>query len=252
MSKASLMLRYFSAFAKNTFVKPLSHPSAAKEFVASVVEYEFHKGIGRELESVSIHKVFPEISNLSWTTVGVLWSQETPYLVGALKALQAKKILEIGTFHGEMTLQMAVNLPDDGVIYTVDLDPAQLPEVTLKHSDFDRSLVEKKREKIGHLFHGSPHSKKIVKILHDSTTIDYSQYFDGCVDMAYVDGGHSYDQVKADTERVLKIVRKGGAIFWHDYQPGCGGVTQYLHELKKQYPIKHVFQTQLAVLRLPE
>jgi len=32
-----------------------------------------------------------------------------------------------------------------------------------------------------------------------------------------VDGSHTYDDVIADTESALDIVKAGGVVLWHDY-----------------------------------
>jgi predicted O-methyltransferase YrrM len=249
MNHTALGFRYLLTSAKYHFLKSWADFGAFKGFASAALEYDFHRGAGRMLEDVSVHKVFPEIVGQTWTTVGITWSAEAPYLCGALKAIGAERALEIGTNLGETTLQLAANLPEGGIMYTVDLDPSQAPELADHYSRHDRALVEKEEQRlIGRYFRGTPYEKRIVQILQDSATIDYGKYFEQ-VDMAYIDGGHSYEQVRADTEKVLPRVRKGGAIFWHDYQPGCQGVTRYLHELAKQYPVKFIRRTQLAVLR---
>lgn len=41
-------------------------------------------------------------------------------------------------------------------------------------------------------------------------------------DLIYIDGGHSYECVKADTEEAEKHINKGGVIIWHDYNAEKG------------------------------
>lgn len=47
----------------------------------------------------------------------------------------------------------------------------------------------------------------------------------GKVDMAYIDGDHDYEPVKADITACLKLVRPGGWMAGHDYG-SCPGVQQ--------------------------
>ncbi len=37
------------------------------------------------------------------------------------------------------------------------------------------------------------------------------------IDMVFIDADHTYQGVKADTENILRQVRRGTVIFWHDY-----------------------------------
>jgi predicted O-methyltransferase YrrM len=251
VGKLKLGLQYLLTLTKYNLVKPLTDRAAARGFAGWALDYDFHRGGGHGLEQVSIHRLFPELANLSWTTVGSNWHDETPYLVGALKAIGARTVLEIGTNQGVMTLQLAANLPEGGRVFTVDIDPAEVHRLTYAGScsTYDRDLAEKDRALLGCMFRSTPHAARITQILHDSATVDFSQYFDG-VDLAFIDGAHHYEQVKADTDKVLGVIRKGGVIFWHDYKPGCPGVTRCLHELARRYPVKQVGVTELAVLKL--
>lgn len=249
MDDLTLLARYVAAQARYNLLLPWLDPQAAKRFVSHVIEHDFLRGAGRRLETSSIHDIFPEISETTWTTVGAAFGIESTYLCGVLRAIDARTVLEIGTFLGATTLQLAANLPPSGRVFTVDIDSDDVSGAACDISDFDLGLAQKKRERIGLHFRDTPHAERITQILGDSARIDYAGHFDK-VDLAYIDGGHSYEQVKTDTEKVLGLVRPGGVIFWHDYQPGCLGVTRYLHELARERPLKHIRKTDLAVLRL--
>lgn len=68
----------------------------------------------------------------------------------------------------------------------------------------------------------------------DSTTYDY----DEPIHLAFVDGSHRYDAVKADIGRVAPHVPVGGMIVFHDYAPNARdkkrlrGVRQAIDEWK--------------------
>lgn len=54
----------------------------------------------------------------------------------------------------------------------------------------------------------------------------------GQVDFFFVDGAHSYEYVKSDTENALRCVREGGIIAWHDFgRRGVNGVSRLIGEL---------------------
>lgn len=247
-SKAGLLGEYARALLRNHLWLPLSDRPAVTRFMSAVLEHEFDAGHGRRLPAVSVHDVIPEVRDARWTMLGRAWSVETPYLCGAVAALQARRVIEIGTFEGAMTLQMAANLPDDGRIITVDIDPVDVPAATVTVDAADRRLTDKARERIGRLYRDTPQAARITQLIQDSSTVDFAAYAEQ-YDVAYIDGGHSYEQVRVDTEKVLPLMRPGGVVFWHDYQPGCLGVRRYLHELAERLPIKNIRHTQLAVLR---
>ena len=251
MSKTTLTLRYISTLLKYNLIKPFHDIGATKRFVSAVLDFNFHEGGGRLLKTTSIHEVFPELVHQNWVMVGTSWPVEAPFLCGALKVLGAKRILEIGTFHGGMTIQLAANIEKDGLVHTIDLDPNESDKLVLTISSYDKELVDKNsREEVGKAFHGTVYEDRIIQTYCDSAILDFSK-FQEPFDLAFIDGGHSYEQVKMDTENVLSIMRPGGCIFWHDYQPGCEGVVKYLHELSRDFDIKHINNSMLAVLLLP-
>lgn len=50
------------------------------------------------------------------------------------------------------------------------------------------------------------------------------------VDFVYIDGMHTYDQVKKDIINYLPKIKKGGVIAGHDYHPAWSGVMEAVHE----------------------
>ena len=70
-------------------------------------------------------------------------------------------------------------------------------------------------------------------------------------DFVFIDGSHSYEAVKADTERVLPFVAEGGVIAWHDYGSSVlsHGVYKYLNEMSRRepWPIMAIEYTTLAI-----
>lgn len=103
--------------------------------------------------------------------------------------LQAKRILEIGTFSGYSALSMAEALPDDGELFTCEIDG-------------DAIAVAKK------YFAESEHGKKITIL--EGPALTSLKTVDGVFDMAFID---------ADKENylnyfnaVLPLIKPGGLI----------------------------------------
>jgi predicted O-methyltransferase YrrM len=245
----ALTARYAAALARYNLVLPFTDRPAVRRFAAAVLQHDFLRGSGRRLPSVGIADVFPEIRQQTWTMVGVAWSEETPYLGGVLRAIGGRTVVEIGTYEGAMTIQLAANVPPDGRVVTVDIAPDEVAHAVAPAGGSDRRLTAKPIDRIGRLYRDTPYAARITQLVQDSATVDYRAHVDA-IDLVYIDGGHSYAQVRIDTEKVLPLMRSGGALFWHDYQPGAVGVTRYLHELARRYPLRHLRRTQLAVLRV--
>jgi hypothetical protein len=80
-------------------------------------------------------------------------------------------------------------------------------------------------------------ASKIQPLFGDSASFDYSPFIDR-IDLFFIDGAHSYEYVRSDTLNALKCCRPGGVIAWHDFgRAGVNGVSRWLVEFSKQYPV---------------
>lgn len=167
-------------------------------------------------------------------------------IVSIVADIQPKTVLEIGTFDGNTTLQVALNCQEDAVIHTIDLpnDPTEtaMPVWT---ADLKYAL-----DKAKHIrkYVGTAMEANIVQHFGDSTAYDFSKFTDqGLIDFCFIDGGHSYDCVKSDTENTFKHLSKNGVVLWHDFAPTCPGNFAYLCELNKLYPLVHIAGTTIVM-----
>jgi len=64
-------------------------------------------------------------------------------------------------------------------------------------------------------------------ICHDSTSL----VWDKEVDILFIDGDHSYEGVKADFEKYVPFVKKGGLIYMHDVNHHRYGVKKFWDKL---------------------
>lgn len=169
--------------------------------------------------------------------------EELVYLAAATRLLGPRKIFEIGTFKGRTTAVFALNAPEAEIV-TLDLPPDYAPDAQA-YIRSDAELVRTRNpvefiERYG----VGPQCRQV---LCDSKLFDPSPHADS-VDLAFIDGAHTYDYVRNDTEKIARMMRPDGLVFWHDYG-GKGrfrGITTYLHELASRFPVYRVPGTTLA------
>lgn len=145
------------------------------------------------------------------------------------------RIFEIGTFDGRTALNMAANMPEGGQVFTLDLPPEGLANTVHQVARGDIHYITKSES--GARFKRSAYAGKIQQLLGDSAAFDYGPYW-GTMDLVFVDGSHSYDYVKKDTETALKLLKpEGGLILWHDYgSPHWPDLTRAMNDLYREEP----------------
>jgi predicted O-methyltransferase YrrM len=137
-------------------------------------------------------------------------------------------------------LTFAQNAPN-AIVYTIDLPDDTAAPTNLNETD--KNLVSRSRNRIGEAFAGHPN---IRQIRADSQSLLLKE-ITAAADLIFVDGGHSHEIVKADTENALEVVNKGGAIVWDDYWWFYPDVVRYLNEL--DLPLRRVEHTNLVIYR---
>ena len=173
------------------------------------------------------HDVFPGIGEVDVTIGRMLPDEgssvsfrEMVLLCAIVRIEKARRVFEIGTSMGVTAYNIASNLPEDGVLYTLDLPPvAGRPEMHTHYgvSISDRKMIFADRER--RRFQGSAAEPRIRQLYGDSATFDYASYKGTC-DIVFVDGAHTYDYVKSDTRAAFELVKPGGLVIWHDYTDG--------------------------------
>jgi hypothetical protein len=168
---------------------------------------------------------------------------ELLYIIAIIKRKlnNDENFLEIGTFDGNSAMNISKNLKKNSILYTIDL-PEEYHESLENQLEYDKTLIDfKGRKKKKHL-----NCSNVKQIYSDSTLFDFTSIkFKG----VFIDGGHSYDIVKADSLNCIKNIDKFGFILWHDYDV-VNDVGTLIHELAKQYPIKWIRDTRLCYLQL--
>ncbi len=142
-------------------------------------------------------------------------------IVCALAARHAgeKSLLEIGTNEGRSTRNLSAALPD-WRIETVDL-PAEMGRTV---DDWQASELLPAAE-VGRLCRDCPNVT--MHLGHPAEVLAGRRF-----GAAFIDGDHSYEGVRRDTELAMGLV--DGVVLWHDWRPEDAriGVVRYLDELK--------------------
>lgn len=181
------------------------------------------------------------MKSLEWRD-GHVTRLELLYIVAIIKSRlnPGNHFLEIGTFDGNTALNICNNLPDRSKLYTIDLpyDDA----IESGPLDYDGILIDSEdRRKKKHLeFHN------VEQIYADSTKFDFSLIrFHG----AFIDGGHEYNIVKSDSEKVIENIQRPGFVLWHDYDV-VNDVGVLIRQLRKDFRIERIKGTRLCFLDL--
>jgi hypothetical protein len=172
---------------------------------------------------------------------------ELLYLAAVTRALQPRKIFEIGTFNGRTTSVFILNAAADSTIMTLDLPPESTlnDEQRVEYIDTDVTLV--RRRTLASVVLDQQLESRCEQILCDSMQFDPAPYA-GTVELGFIDGGHALHHVKNDTRKMAVMMAEDSLVLWHDYG-GKGrfrDLTSYLECIGRHIPVFRVPGTTLA------
>ena len=161
---------------------------------------------------------------------GSLFPYEIKVIATITKALNPRNVLEIGTFEGRTSLNIALNMDKNSKLYTMNLPQDKCP-------DF----------KIGKFFRNSKVSNMIQQIEADSLKFDFSKLTK--MDMIFIDGAHGHDAVLSDTKNAMKLLNKNGIILWDDVDNCHLGSTEAVYSQceKNNFYFYFISETKIAV-----
>jgi len=127
---------------------------------------------------------------------------------------RAVRILEIGSFEGRSAMFFLKYLPQSTIVcidtfagtpeenYVYEFLERQLPGIEAR---FDRNLA--------------PFGARVEKVKSRSAPALDALIAQGRkLDLAYIDGGHRYDDVMSDSLAVWKMLEPDGIVIWDDYE----------------------------------
>jgi len=116
--------------------------------------------------------------------------------------------LEIGTAFGHSTALMSLNAPKSKV-YTVNIHPEEittgkggkLTTIAIKQEDIGSYYINRKLTNITQIIANTAYWKPEIEP----------------IDVAFIDGCHDSNFVYNDTRKILRYMRHGSFIIWHDF-----------------------------------
>lgn len=168
--------------------------------------------------------------------------------------LKPKRVLEIGTYTGHGTALISKNAPK-GHIFTINILPEEI--ILGQGGDIVTAAIEK--EKIGE-YYREQKLKNITQIYANTATWEPDI---GIIDVTFIDGCHDTEFVYSDTKKILKIMKSGSFIIWHDFNMDlildydhidsvCKGIEKLYEEGYLEGPLYHVKDSWMGIYRVSE
>ena len=187
-----------------------------KDFEISNKLKKYIQNLSKELhpvqkEIITYNKSLGEIKKMQITV------SQCYFLELITKVSKAKKILEIGTFTGLSTLSMALGLPNDGLLVSLDKNK----ETSKRASEFFKKADHETKIKI--IIKSALESLKEIKkenlifdiIFIDADKNNYQKYYDEVIDLTQKNGLIIIDNVlwrgdvanKNNNDKLTNIIR---------------------------------------------
>lgn len=197
----------------------------------------------RSLPSVDLFAICPGMRMTIQALPGIrssITALECAALASLARHANAKRVFEFGTYKGVSTTQLALNVAAGGMVYTLDL-PEDHPDYSLPIRRTDEQEITSESGK--GILVPKDLLDRVTFLKSDSASFD-ERPLHGTMDLVFVDGAHSYEYVKNDSEKGWLMLRDGGILAWHDCAPHHKDVVKYLKE--SRLSLKLVKGTALA------
>jgi predicted O-methyltransferase YrrM len=147
--------------------------------------------------------------------------------------IQVKKLAEIGVWLGETSYFFSQFFPE-AHLYLID---PWKPSKQYLENGHGPSLIQQEydwaRQNVYRLFQNNSQVSILQKTSHEALNLVPNH-----LDLAFIDGDHSYEAVKHDIQNWKKKVRPGGILAGHDYHSDFPGVVLAVQDcLKDQFQV---------------
>ncbi len=189
-------------------------PRATKQYLSEI--YRCSKtDAGLYLPVISLEEIAPVATEFKVSRPpdwgGSMTITEISSLCHLVAVRRPRKVLEVGSFRGLTTLNIAMNAPG-AEIHTLDLPPDFDPTDT-RFDNNDARIIESRGF---YYYEGREEAARIRQHYGDTATFDYAE-IGGGVDLCLIDAAHSYEYVRNDTAKTLPLMATGSLMLWHDY-----------------------------------
>jgi predicted O-methyltransferase YrrM len=142
---------------------------------------------------------------------GMMHRIDIDSLAAAVLHCKPKRVFEIGTYRGassEMILQLLPEVQVISIAFVNDEPGRKFNNDELSATDVGALVSAGNRD-------------RYTQLIGDSHKIDPKEFVrdHGKMDLVFIDGDHSREGVRQDTELARAILAPGGAIAWHDANP---------------------------------
>ncbi len=126
--------------------------------------------------------------------------------------LKPKKVVEVGSWLGVSAIFMAELLDEDSKIYCVD------PWIPYPEMDDMPELQERLKIAYEQFLSNCIHKKVTDKVVPmRMTSLEAHNFFEADIDLVYIDGSHSEENVTLDIKKWYKKLKSGGIICGDDF-----------------------------------
>lgn len=138
--------------------------------------------------------------------------RQAAYLFGFVRQSAPRKVVEIGRHKGGSTMLIAAAMRGQGEFWSIDIGEKESRLRQAGMRPYDAQIEDLCRRS----------GLKATLLVGDSGTLEVET---GEIDIAFIDGDHSYEGVKIDFERFGRRVRVGGSVLFDDAADDRGFVT---------------------------
>lgn len=211
-------------------------PNVTKRYLAEVYRCSKTDG-GLYLPTISLEDLAPTTTQFEVLRAadsgGSMTITEISSICYLIAARRPKKVLEIGSYRGLTTLNIAMNA-SEAEIHTLDL-PLDFNPANTEFAHNDSDIITTRGV---YYYEGREQASRVHQHYGDTATFDYER-IGGGVDFCLIDAAHSYEYVRNDTIKALRLMDTDSLMLWHDYgrndflaEPqDTWGVSRFLHEI---------------------
>ena len=152
------------------------------------------------------------------------------------RAIDARRILEVGTYNGAGAINLALACPE-ATVTTYDVRPEAGELIASVEPAIQRRI-----------------ERRVANFALDGARLRAEPGYD----FVFIDGDHKFGAVAADSALAFERIAPGGIIAWHDYRHvghewlSCENlVPEVLNGLAEKHAIRQLRGTTVAVLRWP-